>query len=58
MLFGSETMGRELLAGTVVVQADSRSFDCVVARFANDNFAQDDKAFLDESALGAVVGGD
>jgi hypothetical protein len=58
MFFGSETMGRKLLAGTVVLKADSRSIDCVVVRFANDNFAQDDKVFWDSSALGAVVGGD
>jgi hypothetical protein len=38
MPFGSETIERKLLVGTVVVKADSRSFDCVVVRFANDNF--------------------
>ena len=59
MLLGSETVGRKLLAGTAVVQADSRSIDCVVVRVANHNFAQDDKIFFgDSSALGAVIGGD
>jgi hypothetical protein len=34
----------ELLARAGVVQADSRSFDCVIVRSANDNVAQDDRA--------------
>jgi hypothetical protein len=30
---------------------DNRSFDCVVVRFANDNFAQDDRFRDNETAL-------
>jgi hypothetical protein len=48
MPFGSETIGRKLLVGTVVVKADSRCFDCVDVRFANENFAQDDIFWINQ----------
>ena len=35
---------RELLDKVESVPAGTGSFDCVVVRFANDNFAQDDRS--------------
>ncbi len=34
--------GREFPAGAAVKSTSEGSFDCVVLRFADDNFAQDD----------------
>jgi hypothetical protein len=35
--------GGELLESSVLESRNAGSFDCVVARFADDHFAQDDK---------------
>jgi hypothetical protein len=29
------------------IQTNTRSFDCIVVRFANNNFAQDDSVWVD-----------
>jgi len=33
----------KLVSGPLIAQANTGSFDCVVARLAGDNFAQDDR---------------
>lgn len=40
---------REFLLLPVPVPRDMGSFDCVVVRFANDHFGQDDKAVDDKA---------
>jgi hypothetical protein len=56
LAFGRDRPWGELLAGAVVARAVMGSFDCVVVRFADDNFAQDDRGFLVDQGFGRGAG--